>query len=87
MNKFILCLLLIPILLVGICAVSASTDDGGAEIPDVEHTADSHYSLGTRFPPFFPPKPIPIPPFMEIPDIDNEAPAIPIEDGGLSSDI
>ena len=86
MNKFILCLLVIPILLVGICAVSAS-QDSGAEIPDVEHTADSHYSLGTRFPPFFPPKPIPIPPFMEIPDIDNEAPAIPIEDGGLSSDI
>ena len=42
MNKFILGLLLIPILLVGICAVSASPDDSGAEIPVVEHTADIH---------------------------------------------
>ena len=41
MNKFILSLLLIPILLVGICAVSASSDDGGAEIFDVEQTVDS----------------------------------------------
>ena len=84
MNKFILCLLVIPILLVGICAVSASQDIG-ADIPVVEHTADSHSSLGTRFPPFFPPKPIP--PFMGIQEIDNEAPAIPIGDGGSSSDI
>ena len=40
MNKFILSLLLIPILLVGICAVSASSDDGGAEIPVVEQSVD-----------------------------------------------
>ena len=40
MNKFILSLLLIPILLVGICAVSAAPDDSGAEISVVEHVAD-----------------------------------------------
>ena len=74
MNKFILCLLLIPILLVGICAVSAS-EDSGAEIPDVEHTDDNQsIDLESRLPPFYPP--IPIPPFMEIQEIDNEAPAI-----------
>ena len=41
MEKYIFSLLLIPILLVGICAVSAS-EDIGAEIPVVEHTTDSH---------------------------------------------
>ena len=40
MNKIILGLLLIPVLLVGICAVSASPDNGSAEIPVAEHTAD-----------------------------------------------
>ena len=41
MNKFILGLLLIPVLLVGICAVSASSIDDGAEISVVEHGVDS----------------------------------------------
>ena len=86
MKKLILCLLVIPILLVGICAVSAS-EDSGADIPVVEHPNDGHSvnSLGTRLPPFFPPKPIP--PFMGIQEIDNGAPAIPIGYGELSSDI
>ena len=42
MNKFILSLLLIPILLVGICAVSASSIDGGAEISVVDDGVDWH---------------------------------------------
>ena len=45
MQKYIFSLLLIPILLVGICAVSAS-EDIGAEIPVVEHAADRHYING-----------------------------------------
>ena len=40
MNKFILGLLLIPVLLVGICAVSASLDDGGAEISIADDGVD-----------------------------------------------
>ena len=40
MNKFILGLLLIPVLLVGICAVSASSIDDGAEISVVDDGVD-----------------------------------------------
>ena len=47
MNKIILgLLLLIPVLLIGISAVSASPDDGGAKISTVEHTADIHSDGG-----------------------------------------
>ena len=45
MNKFILGLLLIPVLLVGICAVSASLDDGGAEISIADDGVDSHFDF------------------------------------------
>ena len=79
MNKLIFSLLLIPMLLAGICAVSAS-EDSGAEIPVVEHP-DDNYSINfidiPRLPPIIPKPPLidptPIPPLIEIPEINNEA--------------